>query len=202
MQNKPEQMERLRALLPAATVFVTPARRRTFPTGRTYDTRPVSQFLIPAQVVRGLLLKAGVATDSDLPRLVTRLTVEARRAMLAAMLDAEADARGVFAQKRDGVREAMQILATLEGLALGKQSVIRTGDYEYPVQRVKRRRLVSASQLILKALGPRPAWCPTTDHGTWVMRQDGNVTITGNTKSLGRALEIVLKADTFGYATR
>lgn len=34
---------------------------------------------------------------------------------------------------------------------------------------------------------PEAVWCPTTDYGTWVMRQGGVVTITGNTKAKRRA---------------
>jgi hypothetical protein len=29
-------------------------------------------------------------------------------------------------------------------------------------------------------LGNHPIWCPTTRLGTWVMRQDGTISITGN----------------------
>src|SRR5690606_27349041 len=35
-------------------------------------------------------------------------------------------------------------------------------------------------------IGEQPAWCPTTPLGTWVMRQNGRVMITGNTKAKRR----------------
>lgn len=43
-------------------------------------------------------------------------------------------------------------------------------------------RSVSAMDLVYKDAGRTDVWCPTTKYGTWVMRQNGRVMITGNTK--------------------
>ncbi len=185
-QSKPAMIETIRQLVPEAHEVVTPARKRTFPTGRTYDCLPQSQFVLPAMHGAALLDKAGLTSLDMLPSLVAQLSQPARAAMLEAMMLAEADVRGNFAQRPGPVLTAFQMLAVLEGYSVGQpRNVVGT---DVIVQRLKRRRTLSASQLTLTALGPRPAWCPTTDYGTWIMRQDGRVLVTGNTKALGRAL--------------
>ena len=46
------------------------------------------------------------------------------------------------------------------------------------------------SEMTVRNLPPQDVWCPTTMNGTWVMRQDGFVTLTSNceTSAVGRAL--------------
>jgi hypothetical protein len=47
-------------------------------------------------------------------------------------------------------------------------------------------RFADGARLRLEPAGAGPVWCPTTAYGTWVMRQNGRVTITGNTKAKRR----------------
>lgn len=192
-QTKPAGVAAIRALVDGiATEYVSKERMRTFPTGRTYTTKPGHKWDLPATFTRELLAKAGVSGKADLPALVTRLSAEARAAMLAAMMMAEASG-SIFYQNPGPVLDAFQILATLEGKALGAARPTTHGDTL--AQTVRRYRTVCRSQLTMEPAGNAPVWCPTTDHGTWVMRQGGVISITGNTSAIGRALA------NLGYAT-
>lgn len=186
VQSKPETVATIRALVGSiAHETVGKPTTRTFPSGKTYSCLPQHSFILPAPITRALLRKAGIEDDADLPALATRLSVDARAAMLAAMMLADGDRRGNFAKKRKpGVMEAWRVLCTLQGIAISPLRD-RAG---MPTQRAKKRRYLCASELRVTPVGAMPVWCPTTDYGTWVMRQNGQVAITGNTKAIGRAL--------------
>ncbi len=162
---------------------VSAARTRTFPTGRTYETLEQHWWYLPAEVSRTILKKAGFERREDLPKIVTRLSPKARAAMLQAMMLAEADARGCFANGDRHVMDAFEILSALQGEATGE--IKEHG----PIwtKRLKKTRHVAGSFLALRDAGTDDVWCPTTKYGTWVMRQGGRVMITGNTKAKRRA---------------
>ena len=165
---------------------------RTFPSGKTYECLPQQIFTFSTEETRRILNAAGIYDTTDLPAMVTQYSHEARQAMLIAMMMADGDKAGHFGKKRKpGVMEAWQILATLEGFSLGMLAD-RNG---MPQQRLKKRRSVCISELSLEEAESAPVWCPTTDFGTWVMRQDGRVMITGNTAAKARA------ARDFGVST-
>ena len=109
--------------------------------------------------------------------------------MLRAMIQAEGDEVGRFGQKSGPVFDTFQLLATLEGYALGKMA--RDSQGVINVQKLKTRRNICASQFNVEEVERQPVWCPTTKFGTWVMRQRGQITITGNTGSVGRALALL-----------
>jgi hypothetical protein len=188
-QSKPERVEEIRELLRGSGMrhrrFDGKPSRQTFPSGRDYDCLPQTWFYLPAPESRALLMKANLGSPADLPALVTQLSHEARQAMLASMMAADGDARGVFGKKRKpGVMEAWQILATLEGYALGKLGLSSAGDV--PLQRLRKQRYLAGNNLERSPAGMSGMWCPTTDYGTCVIRQNGMVTITGNTKAKRR----------------
>lgn len=194
-QSKQHTVGRVRELVgTVAREAVGEPTTRTFPSGRTYDCLPQHVFHLPVSVVRPLLERAGLGSYHDLPRFVTTLSAAARRAMREAMMDADGDARGYFGKiAKPGVVEAWQILCTLDGIAVG---MTRTGG-AIPVQRAKQRRFASVEALRTEDAGTADVWCPTTDAGTWITRlPNGAVTITGNTKALGRALGAL------GYGTQ
>jgi hypothetical protein len=189
-QSKPAYLDELRTLLGAVSredKFASTLR--TFPTGRTYQTKGGFRWNLKGKFVRGLFEKAGVKNASDLPGLALRLSSVARAAMLRAMMQAEGDEMGRFGQKRGPVFETFQLLATLEGYALGKMA--RDSQDVIDVQKLKTRRNVCASQFSIEEVERQPVWCPTTLYGTWVMRQHGQITITGNTGAVGRALALL-----------
>ena len=199
-QSKEENIPGIRELVGAmASEYRDKPRTRTFPPGQTYDTKPCVKWTMRARALRPLLTKANVHDKFDLPALVLRLTHDARATMLRAMMAAEADAKGRFGQKEGPVFEAYQLLATLEGHALGKLS--RDTNDVVNLQTLKKRRNVCVSQITVTPAPDAPVWCPTTAFGTWVMRQSGMITITGNTSSKGRALA-ALGYDPKGTCTR
>lgn len=186
-QSKPETVGVLHALVGGITKeWVGLPTVQTFPSGKTYACLPQHIWSFSGPDTKNLFAKAGISNDSDLPALVTRLSEPARAAMLEAMMQADGDKRGYFGKKKPFVMETFQILGTLQGRAIGKELMSTAGDV--PLHKLKKRRYVSGSELTLDAIDDQPAWCPTTDYGTWVMRQRGHIMITGNTKSVGRAL--------------
>jgi hypothetical protein len=199
-QSKEEHLDSIRTILPAGTSETRrEAGESLFPQGVVCVTRPAYRWRIPASYVRGLMAQAGITCLADFPALATRLTREARQAMLEAMLKADGSRRNnivVFGKGKPEVMETFQILATLEGFGLGKMRM--DSKKSIAVQTMKSTRHVNTSEFLAPSLiGTEDVWCPQTDYGTWIMRQDGNVSITGNceTSAIGRALA------NLGYAT-
>ena len=188
-QSKPDRIEEIDGLLKAAGMdagrVIGRPTTRTFPSGKTYDCLPQTWFYLSAYDSRALLDKAGIREPADLPGLVTKLSQPARAAMLAAMMAADGTDSGDFGKKRKpGVMDSWQILAALEGHAIGKVRPTAVGDV--PVQRLRKQTTMAGSNVALSEPAVEAVWCPTTAFGTWVMRQDGQVTITGNTKAKRR----------------
>lgn len=186
-QSKPDNLAGIRQLLTRSGLTfredIGKPTVREFPAGNVYECLPQHWFYLNAESSRALLAKAGCESPAELPSVVTRLSPEARESMLNAMMLADADGRGRFGKKRKpGVMDAWQILCTLEGKALGKYESERV----IPTQLGRKLRHMAGSNIRLTNPQLEAVWCPTTDFGTWVMRQDGNVTITGNTKAKRR----------------
>ena len=150
--------------------------------GKTYDTLPQHWWYIPTELSCQLLTKAGYKSNADLPRIVASLNSDSRKVMLQAFMLADGDKRGHFHKAKDYVLEAFEILCALEGFATGT----RKRRPSVTVITKKKTRHVAGSFLTLDAVDDQPAWCPTTKYGTWIMRQNGRVTITGNTKAKRR----------------
>lgn len=187
-QSKPATLDAVRELVaavaPGAAETVGSVRTRTFPSGRTYDTQPGHSWSIPRAVSHAITQRAGFHDRSDLPAIAAALDPPARRAMLQAFMLAEGDGKRTFANGDRHILDAFQILCALEGMATGRETVkgpIRT-------QRLKLTRHAAVQILRREECDPAPVWCPTTAYGTWVMRQDGRVMITGNTQARRRAV--------------
>jgi hypothetical protein len=183
----------IRSLLPLGSYSesVSGANLRTFPTGKTYATHRGVQFCLHAAYWRSLFARAGIEGKADLPRLATALSAPARKAMLEAMLMGDGTRHGncwVFTQKRGPVLDAFQILAALEGYGLGPER-----ERVVVEQTLWRRPNIAIGGLEISPLGsPEPVWCPTTLYETWVMRLDGQICITGNTKAMNRVRRTLL----------
>jgi hypothetical protein len=102
--------------------------------------------------------------------------------MLQAFMLAEGDDRRRFANGDRHMLHAFQILCALEGIATGKEKP----HHGIWLQRLKLTRQLAGNFLHLEPAAEQPAWCPTTVYGTWVMRQNRRVMITGNTKAKRR----------------
>ncbi|HEX2513187.1 MAG TPA: hypothetical protein VH257_00680, partial [Chloroflexota bacterium] len=70
----------------------------------------------------------------------------------------------------------------LEGIATGAERP----HVGIVTQKMKVTRYVAGAFIHAEPTAPEPVWCPTTAFGTWVMRQNGRVMITGNTKAKRR----------------
>lgn len=190
-QSKPGYVEEIRELLGSdATESVYDQPPRTFPSGNTYAVMRSHRFNVSSAFWSTVVDVFGIKTAADLPPLVGYLTAEARAAMLDAMLKGDGSNKGrgggwVFSQAdhNAAVMETFQILATLQGNALGR--VWR--DRGQSVQTMRVGRHVESHLLRQTPLEPIEVWCPTTDLGTWVMRFEGQVSITGNTRATNRA---------------
>lgn len=159
---------------------------RTFPNGLTYDCKPQYWWTLPGEAARDLLAKCGYEGKRSLPRIVSRLSPDAREAMLSAFLKAEADANGNFSNKNQHIMDAFDMLCALQGRATGKlqrrELVTPNNNKTLFGKRVKAKRFVGSVAMKLDYAGRADIWCPSTKYGTWVMRQNGRVMITGNTK--------------------
>ena len=157
---------------------------REFPSGHQSVCLPQHWWYLSAYDSRTLFAKAGIESPADLPALIPHLSQPARHAMLEAMMAADGTkSRGTFGKKRKpGVMDAWQILATLEGYALGHYVERKA----LPSQRLRMQRYIAGRNITSTEPRVEAVWCPTTQYGTWVMRQNGDVTITGNSKALRR----------------
>jgi len=173
-----------------AKISTYAAYERTFPTGKTYACLPSYRFQLNASQSRELLTRAGISSKDDpaILELVTNLSADARLAMFTAMIEADGSVkpsgnRGTFGKKKPVVMDAFRILATLEGISLGKMQ----DDMGMPRQTFRSHRVTYSPSIRETQIGSQPVWCPTTEFGTWVMRQNGVVSITGNTRAMSRA---------------
>lgn len=188
-QSKEENFGHIRELVGSAVPsgvheVVSAARARTFPmSGRTCDTKEQHWWYLPSQVGRDLLAKAGFQSRADLPNLAARLDHPSRSAMIQSMMLAEGDRHNVFANTDRYILDTFQILCTLEGIALGRETV-KTDNCR--TIRKKLTRHVAGHFLNTEANRAQAVWCPTTAYGTWVMRQNGRISITGNSKAKRR----------------
>jgi hypothetical protein len=185
-QSKEENFSAIRSLMdviaPGYKECITPARMRTFPTGKTCAVKPQYWWYLPGDISKYILQKADFRTREDLPKIVTRLSPPARRAMLDVMMMADGDKNLIFAKGHKPVIEAFEILCALEGIATGRTHAKDT----IFTKRMRKTRHTACVNLAYCPAGIEDVWCPTTQYGTWVMRQNGQVVITGNTKAKRR----------------
>lgn len=83
-----------------------------------------------------------------------------------------------FSQKDIDHGLAMEIAATLLGYRVC--SVIKKENQTMRTWTFIRRTFESTQNLHKEDAGTADVWCPTTKYGTWIMKQNGYVTITGN----------------------
>ncbi|KKN91272.1 hypothetical protein LCGC14_0221400 [marine sediment metagenome] len=113
---------------------------------------------------------------------VIKMTSAERQAFLVGLMVGEgsrANSTISFAQNGGPVNDAFTLAAFLEGWAMGKPYIIqdsqtlRTGIFQKPHRdhRIRDALVKTTTETV---------WCPTTGLGTWVMRQNGQITITGN----------------------
>lgn len=157
------------------------------------DNRPSSYGCATVRVrstVMERLAIAGFRSKEDLMNLVTRLNQSSAQAMWDAMFLAEGTINKSvsggyqskrFAQNPGPVLDAFQFLSFILGHRLNIKgevhSVGGTGNG------TKTPRTVQAKPTKVLDYNGK-VWCPTTPNGTWIMRQNGSVCVTGNCQNL------------------
>lgn len=140
---------------------------------------------VPVALADAKAITAVLREKADLPAVATELSREAAEAMWRAMFMAEGTTVGKarrqhFAQSRKSgpspVLDAFQILCILTG---------RTANLCQDGCTIKKRKVYRVTK---QSLGEEHyegvVWCPTTKYGTWVMRHDGAVVVTGNSRGI------------------
>jgi hypothetical protein len=197
-QSKPDTRKTIRRLLGSDAVeHTTPPGERLFP-GHTTPSQTLERaaFRLHNGFAQVLLAKAGLYDGTGvnwgkLTGLITRLSTAARHAMFDAMMagDGQHSEAGQlrFGKKRKpGVMDAFEVLATLEGIALG---TLHSSDApgHVPLRTLRHNSHTWNKCIEVAPATPESVWCPTTGLGTWVTRWQGQITLTGNSDSLKRA---------------
>ena len=135
-------------------------------------------YRISADAFNGLLERTGWdGTKASLPALVLGMDNMALKYFMEACWLAEGDQsrEGRLWQNDGPVLDAM----ALAGFMLGKAPVI-TGNKKCKALGLNRPMFRHKAVDAIRQLENAPAWCVTTELGTWTMRQRGVITLTGN----------------------
>jgi len=196
-QSKQHYVSEIRELVGAfGCETVSQPYERKMPSGQISMCKSSHRFSLRADFIRSLLKRANVTSTNELSRLVLDLSQEARKSMLEAMLHADGSVksghRWTFSKSKRDVVEAVELLATLEGYALGSptQRNLSYGKRTMYSRAIRVNRVVRVNYLNVSPGEHMSVWCPTTQYGTWVMNHDGFVSITGNTRAVARALRV------------
>ncbi len=121
---------------------------------------------------------------------ITRMSNEQREAFFAAaivydghekLIEDSTDERAIrygFSQKNSDHGEAVEICAALLGYRVSfrnKKDNSAMTDWTF-----SRRNTQGTNNVFLKSDTVQDVWCPQTENSTWLMKQDGMITITGN----------------------
>lgn len=187
-QSKPENVAKIRALLGNDGTEKSDDRK-TAPIVENGVTRTITRthvsikFYVKKSLLWPILEKSQFTSDSDLTRIVSSLSQEARTAMLQAMLDAEGSKQNrngwVFTQNEGHTLDAFRVLAALEGYRTGKIHNKGVNTNARSVTLMTRTRATIAD-MKMSIVESGPVWCPQTNLGSWIMRQGTQITITGN----------------------
>jgi hypothetical protein len=133
---------------------------------------------------------------------VLQMTSAQRKSFIYGMMVGEGTLSGngdtpVFSQNPGAVQDAFVLACFLEGIATGvarKTSKKINGEDKICCRTtVLKKRMRMATRSLRKACSKiEDVWCPTTELGTWVMRQDGVVSITGNSFQGGEKPAVLL----------
>lgn len=149
------------------------------------------EWVVPAKTVRAILGRFGMGSYKDLPRAMSTADLEDVAGCYQSMMLADGSERG-FSSTYPELIEAVQIMTARLGIATTFVTSRMCEKSTRPIFTIGIKKTSGAwfSELKVRNLPPQSVWCPTTENGTWFMRQNGFVTLTSNceTSAVGRAL--------------
>lgn len=177
-QAKPAMVAKLRLLLKNVPHTESMPCRRDNHTWQPYSFR-----LRRAYVTE--LVKRAELMDQPVDEWILRLSPSQRGAWLQAMIDAEGHTRDGFTRisQADGpVQDAIRVAVYLEGYqpTFSASSAVTRG-YK-PSGAVGMARPIAAANMFVdpEVLDRQTVWCVETELGSWTMRQENRITLTGN----------------------
>ena len=184
-QAKPEGVAALRKLLDALGLE---AGEREIPVGHK-RTLISYVWLLPAAPMRELFGRAGLLTEAGfdwggLETFVLGLSTVARLAFLEAVIAAEGcqtpHGVSVISQNEGLTCDAIELASYLCGYRVTRSVGDRRGNAVNYKLRLSASR-VTGQKLRREDAGRAPVWCVSTGFGTWTMRHNGQIMLTGNT---------------------
>lgn len=149
------------------------------------------EWTVPAEEVRKILGAFRMANYKDLPSAMAKADIADVAGCFESMMLADGENRG-FSSTYYELIEAIQIMCARLGIATTFITERMMEKSTRPIYTIGIKKTDGAwfSELQVKNIPPQDVWCPTTENGTWIMRQDGFVTVTSNceTSAVGRAL--------------
>jgi hypothetical protein len=180
-QAKPGGLEALHEVLEHFPYSVTDR-------GKTKDHHHNKwDFRIKISAVRDILNRARIY-ETGLDVFLLNLTKEARSAFLAACFDAEgwhasAGSTKQLSQNMGPVLDAMALSVYLEGNRPTLQKAQITNGVSNVTIGIC-NPVIRPGCLHVEEGMIEDVWCPSTGLGTWTMRFDGHITLTGNTETI------------------
>jgi len=149
---------------------------------------------VPADSVRATLGLFGISTYADLKTAMLKADINDVAGCYQSMMMADGESRGFSSTYYDLV-EAVQIMCVRLGIATGhiKSRMMRNSTKPIYTLSIKKTDGAWFSEMEVNNLPPQDVWCPTTENGTWFMRQGDFVTLTSNceTGAVGRCLGMI-----------
>lgn len=146
---------------------------------------------IPANVVREILGNFNMKSYKDLERAMLTASLEDVKGCFESMMKADGS-RGRFYSTYPELIQAMQVMCVRLGIATSFVTASSKKNSTKPLYTlgIKKTDGAYVSELKITHLPPRDVWCPTTENGTWFMKEGDFITLTSNccTSCTGRAL--------------
>lgn len=149
------------------------------------------EWIIGADEVRKIFGHYGMADYKDLEKAMLKAPIEDVKGCFESMMRADGS-RGSFSSTYIELINAMQTMCARLGIATTFITSRKCELATKPIYTlgIKKTTQTYCSELNFNNLPPQKVWCPTTETGTWVMKQGDFVTLTSNcdTSAIGRAL--------------
>lgn len=152
------------------------------------------EWIVSAEEVRKILGAFGMANYKDLPKAMANADINDVMGCYNSMMLADGTKQSFSSTYRELV-DAIQIMCARLGIATTFITSRMCQKSTKPVYTIGIKKTDGAyfSEMEIKNLPPQDVWCPTTENGTWVMKQGDFVTLTSNceTSAIGRALGMI-----------